>query len=112
MLKGLVTRQLHNSNQLGTSVLFGITNEHNSVCIDNFEQYFETSLLIPLIGTVSVLRTVSVHFQGFKDLVFCRTRFPIWSMAKKRKPGNAGNQRKAFSSKDRLLLTFEIIDNC
>ena len=104
MLKGLVTRQLRNSNQLGTSILFGIANEHNSVCIDNFEQYFETSLLIPLND-----------FQNFVNdskRVHSFERFRIWSMTKKRKPGNAGNQRKALSSKDRLLLTFEIIDNC
>ena len=52
--KDLVTRQLLKSNQIGTSILFGIANEHNcfkiqfSVCIDNFEQYFDTSLPITL----------------------------------------------------------------
>ena len=52
MLKDLVTRQLLKSNQLGTSILFGIANEHNclkiqfSVCVDNFEQYFDTFHLI------------------------------------------------------------------
>ena len=51
LLKDLVSRKLLKSNQLGTSVLFGIANEHNcfkiqiSACIDNFEQYFQASIL-------------------------------------------------------------------
>ena len=52
--KSSVTRQLLKSYQLGTFILFAIANEHNcfkiqfSVCIDNFEQYFDTSLPITL----------------------------------------------------------------
>ena len=50
-LRKLRTRKLLKSNQLGMSILFGIANEHNcfkfqfSVCIDNFEQYFQASIL-------------------------------------------------------------------
>ena len=50
-LKDLFTRKLLKSNQIGTSILFGITNQHNcfkiqfSVCMDNFEQYFQVSIL-------------------------------------------------------------------
>ena len=42
------------NNQLGTSTLFGIANEHNcfkiqfSVCVDLFEQYFDTCHLITM----------------------------------------------------------------
>ena len=49
--KDLVTRQLLKSNQIGTSILFGIANEHNcfkiqfSVCIDKFEQCFQASIV-------------------------------------------------------------------
>ena len=51
LLKDAVTRKLRKSNQLGTSILFGIANELSCfknqffVCIDNFEQYFQASIL-------------------------------------------------------------------
>ena len=54
MLKDLVTGQLLKSNQLGTSILFGIANEHSSfkiqfsVYVDKFEQYFDTFHLITM----------------------------------------------------------------
>ena len=52
LLKDLVTRKILKSDQLVTSILFGIANEQNyfkiqlSVCIDNFEQYLDISVLI------------------------------------------------------------------
>ena len=98
MLKDLVTRQLLKSNQLGMPILFGIANEHNcfkiqfSVCVDKFEQYFDTFHLIGMNDLQNfVNNSKNVHpFEKKQTKNF--PWFPglrIWSMAKTRKAGNA-----------------------
>ena len=68
------------------------------VCIDNFEQYFDTSLPVTLNDLQSFVNNMkNVHplkntklklsvISGFSNMVY----------GKKRKLGNAGNQRKAL----------------
>ena len=104
MLNNSVTRKLLKSNQLGTSTLFGIPNEHNcfksqlSVCTDNFEQYSHASIL-----TKNDLERFIITWKAFTPLKNDRQKLSVvldfWlcSIAKKtQKPGNAGNQQTAL----------------
>ena len=118
LLKDLVTRKLLKSNQLGTSILFGIANEHNcfkiqfSVCIDNFEQYFQGSIL----KTQNDLESFIITWKVFTPLKNNRLKLSVVSRflnmlcgkKRKRKPGNASNQQAALQSKEYQWLTFVI----
>ena len=80
MLKNLVTRQLLKSNQIGTSILYGIANKHNcfkiqfSVCIDNFEQYFQASIL----KTQNDLESFIITWKVFTPLKSSRLKLSVW----------------------------------
>ena len=105
MLKDLVTRKLLKSNQLGTSILFRISNEHNcfkvqfSVCIDNSEQYYEASIL----KTQNDFESFIITWKAFTPLKNNRRKLSVVSGLlnmlygkKPPKPGNAGNQQTAL----------------
>ena len=66
--KILIAKRL--SRKLGTSILFGIAIEHNcfkiqfSICMDNFEQYFQTAIL----KTQNYLESFIITWKVFTPL--------------------------------------------
>ena len=101
----MVTRKLLKSNQRATSILFGITNEHNcfkiqfSVCIDKFQQYFQASIL----KTQNGLESFIITWEVFTPLKNNRLKLSVISgllnmLYDKETPksGSAGNQQTAL----------------
>ena len=81
MLKDIVARKLFKSNKHGRSILFGIANEHHcfkiqfSVCIDNFEQYFQASVL----KTQNDLESFKITWKVFPPLKNNRLKLSVVS---------------------------------
>ena len=118
LLKDLVTRKLLKSNQPGTSILFRTANEHNcfkiqfSVCIDNFEQYFQA----PILKTQNDLESFIITWKVFTSLKNNRLNlsviFQLLNMLYGKKPTKTWKRRKSTDSfvKQRIpMLTLAII---